>query len=616
MLLGSIDSMWDQDNSKLPVMKTEPSSSELEANQDSALFGVGDQFESSTVKGAARARKRPKASRTPKQKKVPLIVHHSGAANVSSQSLGSQMYGQASLRAVEGPFSGPGYTLTKASHSPLVNSRWNSSGNIGKNIISEIHGRGGSDIDNGSRLATKRRGVPISIPVSDKKAITKNSLQEGDVRTMTVSSQPDATIPIQDLPPAVLRSLHESSWTSLVFESTPKSSTFNMFKSILEDFTNQKWDWWPFSPRFPSLASQRTRISWICCCGRKLWFDATPTQRMAIERLLHGLSANHESTSPCSQLQSNASGQHRQTSGSGTAPGSREGQTGGTTKMEDVSRGISTSASAGNTSDGSSLTPRSSRTPRTSDLGSLTTTDTSIEAAPDALWLLFSVHGARRLLEWDQICNAELLSDHLFIRKLKHRHSEMRGWLRRCFSIWQVRHWNFIRFRRTARPGEIDDRGPGLPRGLDYYFHGKNTATIEDPGISEHEFETMMASCLSACWPSNWLPGYRNVHECYDFPENSTWYVDRLPKRSHSFRPKPGSAPEDEDLWGIRAGYKVSAIHVFAYHFILIIITFIVGGWWYVTHPGDLQGAAVPLSVAGICVSAFWGLFVILGRQK
>jgi hypothetical protein len=92
--------------------------------------------------------------------------------------------------------------------------------------------------------------------------------------------------------------------------------------------------------------------------------------------------------------------------------------------------------------------------------------------------------------------------------------------------------------------------------------------------------------------------------------------VDRLPKRIRSFHSKSGEVPEDENLWGIRAGYEVSAIHVFAYHVILIVITLIVGGWWYVTHPGDLQGAAVPPSVAGICVSAFWGLFVILGNNR
>jgi hypothetical protein len=63
---------------------THGSGSEAEAEQDNALFGVGDQFESNTLRGAARARRRPRTNNTPRPKKVPLVIHYDDDVHVSS----------------------------------------------------------------------------------------------------------------------------------------------------------------------------------------------------------------------------------------------------------------------------------------------------------------------------------------------------------------------------------------------------------------------------------------------------------------------------------------------------------------------------------------------------
>lgn len=55
---------------------THGSGSEAEAEQDNVLFGVGDQFESSTLRGAARARKRVQGHKISRPKKVPLVIHY------------------------------------------------------------------------------------------------------------------------------------------------------------------------------------------------------------------------------------------------------------------------------------------------------------------------------------------------------------------------------------------------------------------------------------------------------------------------------------------------------------------------------------------------------------
>lgn len=67
---------------------THGSGSEAEAEQDSVLFGVGDQFENNPLKGAARARKRPPLNKSSRPKKVPLVIHHDDAVTRSLDEAG------------------------------------------------------------------------------------------------------------------------------------------------------------------------------------------------------------------------------------------------------------------------------------------------------------------------------------------------------------------------------------------------------------------------------------------------------------------------------------------------------------------------------------------------
>jgi hypothetical protein len=115
---------------------------------------------------------------------------------------------------------------------------------------------------------------------------------------------------------------------------------------------------------------------------------------------------------------------------------------------QDGLRSICTGSSNSTTHVSNSLSERGSRSTRSYTVGSSkTSVGTGEEAASHQLWLLFGVHGPRRLLEWDEIDQDDLSSDHLLIRKLRRRHSEMRGWPRLCFSVWQVRYWSFVKVR-------------------------------------------------------------------------------------------------------------------------------------------------------------------------
>jgi hypothetical protein len=73
------------------------------------------------------------------------------------------------------------------------------------------------------------------------------------------------------------------------------------------------------------------------------------------------------------------------------------------------------------------------------------------------------------------------------------------------------------------------------------------------------------------------------------------------------------SSSDGEDyVWGIHARYVVSGLYVLWIHMAILAITLSLWIWWQTKHPDDLQGASVPLTVAGICISTFWASTGIL----
>ena len=112
------------------------------------------------------------------------------------------------------------------------------------------------------------------------------------------------------------------------------------------------------------------------------------------------------------------------------------------------------------------------------------------------------------------------------------------------------------------------------------------------------------------CWLS-YFPTVLGFHDCACPDADFKRLVSALPKRDTEF--KINSPSDDEDfVWGIHARYVVSALYVFSIHMAILAITLGVWIWWQKKHPDDLQGASVPLTVAGICMSTFWASTGIL----
>lgn len=60
----------------------------------------------------------------------------------------------------------------------------------------------------------------------------------------------------------------------------------------------------------------------------------------------------------------------------------------------------------------------------------------------------------------------------------------------------------------------------------------------------------------------------------------------------------------------IRAKYQISLMYVLAYHLLMLAGRGLYWGLWQSEHRGDLQNAAVPITLVVGAMSLFWGMYV------
>lgn len=139
-----------------------------------------------------------------------------------------------------------------------------------------------------------------------------------------------------------------------------------------------------------------------------------------------------------------------------------------------------------------------------------------------------------------------------------------------------------------------------LPRDQEYQYRPRaGDPDARNPPLSPHFFGVLYYACPVPC--TKWIP-----HECSS-PPNGDSAVTRLPKRTRGFQ-----RDQTSQIWGLEAVLGVSAVHVIAYHIILVAGPFALFGWWVSTHPGDLQNAIVPSTIAGGAISFLWMISGIL----
>ncbi|KAF2010657.1 hypothetical protein BU24DRAFT_62551 [Aaosphaeria arxii CBS 175.79] len=379
----------------------------------------------------------------------------------------------------------------------------------------------------------------------------------------------------------------------------------NIMQAFVEDASALRWNWWPFSPRIHPLKSGYTRVYWKCFCGTTRHRDLRIEQKRILENLLMMSPVRQPRLPLCASLvRANQRKQSKDlsTNGSKKAVG-QSANTSGAPQGDLQGVGSSVSKQATGTRSQQAHIPGDSQS-QISDMLSTSPPTQPSNSLKKTLSVFFGVDGPRKTPETDRIEDHDLQSDPVFLRRLNRRHRELRGWLRWCFSFWRLNHWEFVKFERVLlKPDRAIVRRVDLPSSSDYEYSPRPPeVTPEHPGISQHEFEIIVQLCLEPCILSSWP----SLHDCLSVSENATAILSRLPKRKNKTT-LPLPDPDDRHFWGIQARYSVSALRVLLIHVIILAATFGLWGWWQSNHPDDLQGAAVPLTVAAVLLSMFWG---------
>ena len=136
----------------------------------------------------------------------------------------------------------------------------------------------------------------------------------------------------------------------------------------------------------------------------------------------------------------------------------------------------------------------------------------------------------------------------------------------------------------------------------DYEFDPKPPAKTLNPPELHHVFAARLNACFDPC---NWLL----PHDCmHPFPNTST--LQKIPKKRTKFDTESDDATRPL-AWGLEAKYSLMFIYVFAYFVIMLVLSFAFWGWWLDSHPGDLQNAAVPVSIVVALFSGIWGIYAV-----
>ena len=175
--------------------------------------------------------------------------------------------------------------------------------------------------------------------------------------------------------------------------------------------------------------------------------------------------------------------------------------------------------------------------------------------------------------------------DAAFIATLKAEYRRLRGFWRYWFHPQQLAYCHFARFTR-------------------YYVDHLARVCYELPIDESYDYELRPPEVpyLAPVSPIEW---YHRLHNRNVNRSRSQDLLRLIPKRDHGFQTSVHVGGR-EDMWGLHAEFRISAAIVFVWQFTLTAAGWILRGWWLSGHPGDLQTAAVPISVIIACLTLFW----------
>ncbi|KAI9147240.1 Ankyrin repeat domain-containing protein [Paramyrothecium foliicola] len=397
-----------------------------------------------------------------------------------------------------------------------------------------------------------------------------------------------------------------------VLQSIPKSqikllqsqddTLLNHFKSWVEERSGIKWNWWPLKRRNRRLHEDEARISWRCTCGSQEWAEVSTEQLELLEQVLSLMDETPSRPHWC-RYKGN---QPRTWWSLGMAHAKPTTPSAAAQKYTPSGSTILSSSSTSTTqASAASLSTQSSSTASFGSVGPTTSQQPQTSAnqlSQNESWILFGAQGSRRTLFPVQISINSQMTDYNLFQELKRCYQAHRGWFKLWFSIWRLDYCEVVRFNRLTTQ-RIVREFRDLPVPLEYEYNPRaGSIDARNPPISPHQFHALFYGCDSPC---KWvLP-----HDCMSPPTTVTC-LERIPKRTRNF------LDQASPIWGFEAVFEVSFAYVLLYHFIMVAGPFAFWAWWIAVHPGDLQNASIPMTVALGALSLFWSSAGILTSNE
>ena len=173
------------------------------------------------------------------------------------------------------------------------------------------------------------------------------------------------------------------------------------------------------------------------------WCELKPGQRELLDELLEQPPATHHRPLLCATI--NKTAIPSETS-NGSAPLSNKASSDvGSAAQKYAPSGGSIPLSSGNNAQESQPAGNAPVQPVLGTQVMINTPITNAIGCNTRSWVIFGVNGGHTTPELDQIGDHHLTSDIMFLRKLRRKHREHRGWARTYLSCWRLNHWEFVK---------------------------------------------------------------------------------------------------------------------------------------------------------------------------
>ncbi|KAL3428893.1 hypothetical protein BDV09DRAFT_201144 [Aspergillus tetrazonus] len=375
---------------------------------------------------------------------------------------------------------------------------------------------------------------------------------------------------------------------TILLDHPQREGWVNTVQGAVEAWTRMRWDWWPLKPYIRDLSEHERRLSWTCACGEERWMELPAPFVYGLDQCI----ADYIETEPRMQALkkslSDPSVGFRGATATSRGPSSLSlSQSSPSIEVQQANLELA----------GSSIPNQMHPT----NIYLATQTTSQLPPAIQRYVLLLVRRSNRHCLS--QIC-VHQLDDNAFFQSLRSDYCRLRGWLRNHLSVWRYSHCDFYQFEKFDDSRYAPKLKDDYPKSRDHYEYNPDPMDIVPP-ITDHEFNSRFYDCYC----SNKRGLLHFFHPCKKASGHSCDALQLLPKKKTRLE-KHGD--KRQTFWGIYAQEIVCFRWVVAYHVVCLLPMVVFFFLWMfpLGYKGDLQDAAIPLTLVLGMLTLFWSLFL------